>query len=268
MSGGVDRGGAEATDSMSFAYTASGERAPQLGLIALQSDETVEQDMRRLLPMSVELLVTRVPSALEVTPDTLATMELHLTGAAALFPRSARFAAVAYGCTSGTAQIGAGRVADLIGDGTVTQAVTQPVSSLIAACEALGLRRLALLSPYVAPVSDRLRAVLAEAGIETPRVGTFDESLEERVARIPAASIIEAATALMQGARVDGLFLSCTNLRTLDVIAPLEDRLGVPVLSSNLVLAWHLLGHARMPAAPGAPGRLFRGPAPPQGGPG
>jgi maleate isomerase len=46
---------------------------------------------------------------------------------------------------------------------------------------------------------------------------------------------------------VDGLFLSCTNLRTLDVIAPLEEKLKMPVLSSNLVLAWHLSQIAGQP---------------------
>ena len=30
-----------------------------------------------------------------------------------------------------------------------------------------------------------------------------------------------------------GLFISCTNLRTIDIIQPLEDKLQVPVFSSN-----------------------------------
>jgi maleate isomerase len=62
------------------------------------------------------------------------------------------------------------------------------------------------------------------------------------VVSIDGPSIITASTQLMQGTKVDGLFLSCTNLRTLDVIASLEAALGRPVLSSNLVLAWHMLG--------------------------
>jgi maleate isomerase len=120
--------------------------------------------------------------------------------------------------------------------------VTEPVSALVAACRALAIGRLAILSPYVASVSGHLRAVLRLEGIETPVFGSFAEPSEARVVSIDAASIIAAATALMRGAQVDALFLSCTNLRTLDVIAPLEQALGVPVLSSNLVLGWHMMG--------------------------
>ncbi len=65
--------------------------------------------------------------------------------------------------------------------------------------------------------------------------------------RIDATSIIDAARDLCADAQLDALFLSCTNLRTLEVIAPLEAELGMPVLSSNLVLAWHMSQLAGVP---------------------
>ena len=66
-----------------------------------------------------------------------------------------------------------------------------------------------------------------------------------------------AAKTLAQEAVVDGIFLSCTNLRTMDLICPLEAELGMPVLSSNLVLAWHLTQLSCNPEALSGPGRLF-----------
>lgn len=33
----------------------------------------------------------------------------------------------------------------------------------------------------------------------------------------------------------DALFISCTNVPTYDVLAPLQDELGIPVLSANQV---------------------------------
>ncbi|WP_146345314.1 maleate cis-trans isomerase family protein [Phaeobacter marinintestinus] len=210
------------------------------GLIALQTDERIESDMRRLLPPDMPLFVSRVPSAPEVTRETLAQMEGHLTGAATLLPPSARFSVIGYGCTSGSAQIGTDTVADRVREGANTRGVTNPVSALLAACAALGIRRLALLSPYVAAVSDQLRTVLAENGVQTPVFGSFDVSQEARVIRIAPASIIDAAETLMRSGDADAVFLSCTNLNTLDTIAELEDRTGLPVLSSNLVLAWHM----------------------------
>ena len=234
-----------------FAYRLDTRRRPTLGLVVLRSDETIETDFRRLMPPSVEWLAKRVPAAPEVSSASLAAMEDHLTGAAALFPQGMRFDAIGYGCTSGTAQIGAGRVADLIGHGAETAAVTEPVSALIAACKSLGLSRLAILSPYVAQVSERLRQVLNDQGIATPVLGSFNVAEEAAVARIDGASIVAAAESLMQGAAVDALFLSCTNLRTLDVIDALEARLEKPVLTSNQVLAWHMLQLAGI----GAPSR-------------
>jgi maleate isomerase len=222
-----------------YRYNSAPDDAPPLGLVVLQTDETIERDMRRLLG-NAPLYVTRVPSAAEVTSDTLQQMADEISGAAALLPQALQFGAIGYGCTSGTAQIGPDQIASLVNAGAATENVSEPVSALIAACQHLGIKRLAFLSPYIAQVSDRLRGVLGDADIETPVFGSFDEAEEAKVVRINGTSIIDAARDLCADAKVDGLFLSCTNLRTLDVIAPLENELGMPVLSSNLVLAWHM----------------------------
>lgn len=223
-----------------FPYRLDPPPAATLGLIVLKEDETLEQDMRRLLPASAQLHVSRVPSGKEVTRETLAAMEAELPAAAGLFPSAVRFDAVGYGCTSGTAVIGAPRVAELIRSGTETTAVTEPVSALLAACRALGVSRLAFLSPYIAEVSARLREVLAESGVESPVFGSFDEGEEAKVTRIDTASVIAAASELGRADSAEAVFLSCTNLRTLDAIPEIARRTGRPVLSSNLVLGWHL----------------------------
>ena len=222
-------------------YTIVDDNRPKLGLITLQADRTIEDDFRRLLPHDVSLLVSRVPSGLDVTLDSLAQMEGALSDASSLFPVGHRFDAVGYGCTSGTAQIGVQKIAERICAGTDTSAISEPVSALIAACQALSVNRIAMLSPYVASVSDRLRSVLDAAGVQTPVFASFDEGNEATVAQIDNGSIIAATIDMMAGADVQAVFLSCTNLRTMDVIAGLQDQLGIPVLSSNLVLAWDLL---------------------------
>jgi maleate isomerase len=212
-----------------------------LGLVVLQTDETIEHDFRRLLPIDhVSLYVSRVPSGLEVSGETLKSMEAHLPAAAGLFPRAVEFDAVGYGCTSGTSVIGPGKIADLVSGGCVTKAVTEPVSALLAAAGALGVARMAFLSPYVEEVSATLRGVLAKGGLETVVFGSFDEAEEAKVARIAPHSLIDAAVRLGSSEQSDFIFLSCTNLRTLDVIGEIEARTGKPVLSSNQVLAWHM----------------------------
>ena len=229
-----------------YSYTLAPNDAPPLGLVILQTDETIERDMRRLLG-DAPLYVARVPSAPEVTSDTLQQMADEISGAAALLPQALEFGVIGYGCTSGTAQIGPDQIASLVNAGATTKNVSEPVSALIAACQHLGIKRMAFLSPYIAQVSDRLRDVLDEAGIQTPVFGSFAEAIEANVVRIDATSIIDAARDLCADAQLDALFLSCTNLRTLDVIAPLEAELDMPVLSSNLVLAWHMSQLAGVP---------------------
>ena len=229
---------------------------PQLGLIVLQSDETIEQDFRRLFGPDVDFQFSRIRSGADVTPETLAAMEGDLGTSAELLCPWTRFGAVGYGCTSGTAQIGRARVAELISGSATTEAVTEPVSALLTACAAVGIERIAFLSPYLAEVSDRICAVLADGGVETPLFGSFNVSTEARVARISPGSIIEAAEQLVEPGGVDALFLSCTNLRALGIIGDLETRLNIPVLSSNLVLAWHMSRLAGVPLANGTPGRL------------
>ncbi|WP_223274777.1 aspartate/glutamate racemase family protein [Tateyamaria sp. syn59] len=241
---------------MNAPYDLETDRPAQLGLIALQADETIEQDMRQLLPHHVEYMVSRVPSGASVTPETLADMAAHLTEAARLLPRGADLSCVAYGCTSGAAEIGAERIRDLIHAGIATPSVTDPVTALTAVCRSLGVTRLGLLSPYIASVSDRLRAVLAASGIEVVSFTSFNEPVEERVVRIASQSVIAAAQDLGRDAQVDALFLSCTNLRTLRAIPVIEAARGIPVLSSNLVLAWHMTQLAGETLAPDLPFRL------------
>ncbi|MGI9355327.1 MAG: maleate cis-trans isomerase family protein [Rhizobiaceae bacterium] len=240
-----------------FPYQLDDEEPKTFGLIVLQADERIESDFRRLMPDGVRLFASRVPSALEVSSSTLAEMESHLAAAAGLLPRGPKFDVVGYGCTSGTAEIGAPTIARRVREGVDTGAVTEPVSALVAACRALSITRLGFISPYVEPVSDKLRGVLEDHGVASPEFGSFAEPVEEKVARILETSTLEAAWQLAQKGGIDAMFLSCTNLRTLNIIEPLERELEIPVLSSNQVLAWHMLGLAGIASSDRAPGRIF-----------
>ena len=211
------------------------------GLIVLQSDETIEHDMRRLLPsLEVGIYTSRVPSDSNVSTESLAQMEPILSSATELFPSKMNFDVVGYGCTSGTSVIGPENISKLIRNACRVKYVTEPVSALIAACGFLGVRKIAFLSPYVANVSQTLRSILTKKGLEMAVCGSFNEGNEANVARISGQSIKEAAVALVQDSQAEAIFLSCTNLQTLNVINEIELECDVPVLSSNQVLAWHM----------------------------
>lgn len=231
---------------------------PKVGMLVLQADESLEHDLRRLLPDDLLCLTSRVPSSPTLTPETLREMEHHLTASAALFPREVAFRAVAYACTSGTAEIGAKRVADLVRAGVETPHVTNPITALTAACAHLGITRLGFVSPYIATVSERIRLVLSDAGITTGPAVNFDEPSEANVARISPDYVADAALQVGQSDTCEAVFLSCTNLRTLDIIEAIETRIDKPALSSNQVLAWHLCRLSGCTPPPSAPGRLFQ----------
>lgn len=241
---------------MSFDFTTD-PAVPAMGLIVLQSDETIEQDFRRIFAPDVMIYVTRIPTATEVTRDTLQTMADTLPAAASLFAEPTQFSVVGYGCTSGTAQIGADNIARLVRMGCATPEVTQPVTALLAACETLNIKRLGFLSPYVAEVSAHIIKVLETNDVACPVFGSFDEACETVVAHISPQSTYDAALELAAKGGIDALFLSCTNLRTFDIIEKLEAATGLPALSSNQVLAWHMAQISGSPTT--GIGRLFKG---------
>jgi maleate isomerase len=243
-----------------LAYTLTGPIGAQarLGLVVLQADEIIEQDFRRLFPTGdVAVYVTRIPSGADLTPETLAAMATALPEAARLFPPSVAFDVVGYACTSGATVIGPARVAALVQGAVRATAVTEPLSAAVAAFRGLGVRRIGLISPYVAEVSVALRAELAAAGLEVVAFASFEEKVEARVARIAPSSIRDAAVAIGEQQAVEAIFLSCTNLRALGVIDAIERELGKPVIGSNQALAWQMARLADVGPLDRAYGRLM-----------
>lgn len=248
-----------------FAYDRATDQADRaIGLIVLQNDETVDLDFRWLVPArDVRLYLSRVRSPTEVTLASLPTMREAIPEAVSLLPRSAGIGVIGYACTSASAVLGEDRVAEIVGAGWPEIFVTNPLSALIAACRALGIRRLGMVSPYLPDVSQRLIERLEAAGIAVPAFGSFGEKDEAVVARIAPTSVREAVLALPGAETCDAVFASCTNLRAAEVAGACEAELGKPVLCSNLVLAWHMMRLAGLEGAPlGSDGALSRAPLP------
>lgn len=241
-----------------FPYTLDDDTGARrtLGLIVLQVDETIETEFRQLFrDKHVALYVSRIPSGADLTPETIARMEAELPHAASLLPQTPQYDAVGYACTSGTTLIGAEQVAKLVAGSCRTRLVTDPLSAAINAFRALGVSSVGLVTPYIAPVAEPVLRAIEREGVTVPASLSFGERSEANVARIDAASVRAAALEVARGREVEAVFLSCTNLRTLGLIADLEAELGLPVLSSNLALGWRMARAAGLTG--GGPGRLF-----------
>ena len=250
---------AETIEKLEFNTDAGLGNRARIGLIVLQTDQTIEHEFASLFNRSdgVALYAARIPNAMEVSPEPLRQMEQDLPQAASLLPTSFGFNAIGYACTSGATMIGEDQVDALIRDVHPGAKTTNPITAIKAALAILGLKRIALVTPYPADVTIEMQNNLRCAGFQTNAVASFDQSDDFTVARIMSESILSAI--LQIGARddCDGVFVSCTSLRALQVIAKAEAQLGKPVVSSNQALAWHLMRLAGMNDSPLEAGQLF-----------
>ncbi|HKL54647.1 MAG TPA: aspartate/glutamate racemase family protein [Roseovarius sp.] len=229
----------------------------RMGLVVLSTDETLEFEARKVLEgRDANLMHTRIPAQADVTPETLRMMEAGLPATAGLLPQG--LSVLGYGCTSASTVIGPEAVAAAVQTVHPGVPVTNPMSATLAALAALGAARIALVTPYVPSVTAAMRDFLAGRGIEVLSEISFGEKEDRRVARIAEASTLDAILEAGRAEGVEAVFASCTNLRSFGVIEQAEAELGVPVVSSNQALLWHMLGLAGVAQPSGwGPGRLF-----------
>ena len=236
----------------------AGDRA-RLGLLVLESDQTMEWEFRDLTHLpGVSVYHARLANAKTVTPETLAAMERELPVAAGLLPDYLGVTAIGYGCTSGATIIGEDRVADIIAKAHPGVPSTNPLTAAKAAFAALGVSRVGLLTPYTPDVTEAMQARFDAAGISVNVVGSFYEDSDEVVGRVDATSILKGAITVGSTDDVDGVFISCTSLRAASVIPQVEQVLKKPVTASNHALAWHMLRLAGITDKNPTAGRLFQ----------
>ena len=213
-----------------------------LGAIVLSTDETLEPEFNRMMGLNgVALYHSRIPMVPEIRPDTLARMETDLPAAAQMFPKSLDFDVIGYGCTSASTVIGSKNVARAIQTVFPDAKVTDPLAAILAALQALNVRRLGFITAYLPEVSHKMRENLHSNGYETIAFGSFEEGNDRIVARISEASIKAAALQIAAENTCEAIVISCTNLRCLAIIPEIEKSTNLPVISSNQALAWHML---------------------------
>jgi maleate isomerase len=145
--------------------------------------------------------------------------------------------AIAYACTSGSFVNGvAGERAlrEAMTAAGAARAVTTS-GALLDALAVLGARRVALGTPYVADLGALLADFVREAGFVAASLANLD--LDSGIADVADAEVERLATAAFTP-DAEALFLSCTNLPTVSLLAGLERRFGIPVLSANQVTMW------------------------------
>jgi maleate isomerase len=217
----------------------------RMGLLTFDTDIIVERDfqlMSRALD-GVALYSGKLRNADEVTIENLRALGDLLPEASQRLARGSRLDALVYACTSGTIVLGYDEVRRRLQSFRPGVPVVTPITAVTRAFETLGVRRVAMLSPYVPSVEDVVLRHLRQTGIEVLESTSFDLATDEAMGRVPPNAIVEAACAhVPPGA--DAVFVSCTSLRTVEVVETIERRCGIPVVASTQALFWDALRSA------------------------
>ena len=230
----------------------------KIGLMVGSANTSVERDFRGAIPENVSLHGARM-ALTGGDADAIRRMEVDIDGCAEQLG-SAAVDIIVFGSTAGSLISGAGydiavseRVTDRAG-GIPTIATS---SAVLEALAALGLTRLSLVTPYVDAVTDLIAAFLIDNGhAVVSRVGRgLDSTLA--FGDDPLDEIVGFVTAHVDDA-ADGVFLSCTNWRGMDIVQRLEDSIGKPVVTSNQTTVWATLGRLELPAAESGYGQLMK----------
>ena len=237
-------------------------RRAAIGLVVLATDQTMEHEFRRLLPLDgVAIYGARVFNDADITPETLRAIGERIAPAADLILPGMPLDVVGFGCTSAAMTLGEAYIFEQIHRVRPGVACTTPVTAALAAFRAFGARRVGVLTPYAPPVNAIVRAYLEAQGVEVGAFGTFDRIDDREAARISPASIRDGVRRLADKADIDAVFVSCTSLRLAEAVEDIERATGLPVTSSDHALAWHCLRLAGVAEVVPGGGRLFGLPA-------
>ncbi len=210
----------------------------RIGLLVPSINTIMEPEVYRTLPEGVTVHTARIATPREGSPEALRGMEVHSLEACRLVAQAEPHV-VAYGCTSGSffeGQAFERRIRAQLAE-IAHCPVVATAGAMTAALRARGITSVSVVTPYVALTNERLRAYLAAEGIEVVALQTFDMLDMYNHAKIQPADVYEKAR---QAARDDAeaVFISCTQVRALEVVEMLERDTGKPVISATQATIW------------------------------
>jgi maleate isomerase len=100
-----------------------------------------------------------------------------------------------------------------------------------------GVSETAVVTPYLQPVNDGLRAYLELSGIAVETLNSFFCKTTAELGAIGEDQVLELARRTVTPDS-KSLFIACSQLPTLSAVAKLRNELDIPVWSSIQATAW------------------------------
>jgi len=224
------------------------------------ADGVRDAELWQFLPKGVSLHLTRTgaPQSEMTVKNVRAEGESPELIAAARLLATIRLDCIAYLCTSASFVGGPGfdqQIVRGLEEATGLPATTTS-TAMLRALHALDVHRIAAVAPYPEPVTERLVDFLAGESVEVVRWASMGLGLGTQIGEVTPAELYRLVRET-DHPDAEAVFISCTNLPTVEIIEALEQDLGKPVLSANQVTLWHSLILAGVRAPMAGLGKLY-----------
>ena len=215
-------------------------------MIVPSSNTVCEPEMSALCPEGVAVYATRV--AFEPTLAGLRAMKAHVERASMELSSEGICQILVFCCTVGSLLGGVTTEKEITGlmEETAGIPAITTGSSVMAAFETLGVRKIAVATPYTQEINKHEKADLESRGYKVTCIRGYHEHVAPEALRNDMIGRLPPDAALEMGGAVDGqeneaVFISCTNFRAIEIIQKLEGKTGKPVVTSNQAAMWHAL---------------------------
>lgn len=207
----------------------------RIGVILPADNGVLEPDFHRLAPEGVATHVARLRKVPRSEMPVLALQEAETLA-------HTRVHLIAYMCAASSFVLGPAR------NRTLCQELTKAsgglpsltaTTAMVDALNAVGARRVSVLSPHPPEVAQSLKQYLDQSGFTVTDLDALgldlaainDTKPEEILAIIRRKNLRDA----------DSIFIAATNFRAIDIIDTVEAETGLPVVTSNQAALWAAL---------------------------